>query len=126
MPSFSERMGYVTPPEFMQLKSMNEELSNLLGNFCIECFNSIEHSESIRILTNRIQNTLKCSYCDFSFLKRGLHIFEAILRTDTTYSLHNLRLIDVLIMPKQNKKIDAFNKKTMLLIIPQYICFLEQ
>ena len=36
MKTFSEREGYDKPPEFMQLESMNTELTNLLANFCID------------------------------------------------------------------------------------------
>ncbi len=40
MTSFSERMGFVKPPEFMQLDEMTTELSNLLQNFCMRLLNS--------------------------------------------------------------------------------------
>jgi hypothetical protein len=44
MTSFSERMGFVKPPEFMQLDDMTEELSNLLFNFCVEIFRTFNPS----------------------------------------------------------------------------------
>jgi len=34
MSSFSERMGFVKPPEFIQLDGMSVELDNLLCTFC--------------------------------------------------------------------------------------------
>lgn len=53
MTSFSERMGFVNPPEFMQLDGMTEELSNLLFNFCARVL-----SESRCGNPNTLQNTL--------------------------------------------------------------------
>ncbi len=34
MSSFSERMGFVKPPEFMQMDKISDSLDNLLYNFC--------------------------------------------------------------------------------------------
>lgn len=53
MPSFSERMGFVKPPEFMQLDGMTAELSHLLFNFCARAL-----SEKRCGNPNTLQNTL--------------------------------------------------------------------
>lgn len=49
MTSFSERMGYVKPPEFMQLDGMTEELSNLLVNYCARLLEDVDFSFLTRV-----------------------------------------------------------------------------
>ncbi len=69
MTSFSERMGYVVPPEFMQLEGMTDELRNLLANFCVDVFNDIRSTQDISFIEKQIKTTLKISYDAFSLVR---------------------------------------------------------
>lgn len=71
MTSFSERMGYSSRPEFMQLDGMTAELHNLLANFCVDVFNSIRTQQDPLIIEKQIKTTLKVSYDAFSFITSG-------------------------------------------------------
>jgi hypothetical protein len=58
MTSFSERMEFVKPPEFMQLNSMTEELSDLLVNFCCRCLN-VNGRGNLSEIEDQINDLLK-------------------------------------------------------------------
>lgn len=69
MTSFSERMGFVKPPEFMQLDGMTEELSNLLCNFCCRILSRGGHFPEIENLLN---DRLKRRNGSFRIIGRSL------------------------------------------------------
>ncbi len=58
MSSFSERMGFVKPPEFMQLNDMTEELGNLLCNFCARLLKGRDFS-ALSSIEDHINDLLK-------------------------------------------------------------------
>ena len=58
MASFSERMGFVKAPEFLQLNDISEPLSNLMFNFCVRCLESGTRY-SLSIIEDRINDLLK-------------------------------------------------------------------
>lgn len=69
MTSFSERMGFVKPPEFMQLDGISVELHNLLWNFCCQSFKvfcdedefeiDFSNVQRIKIIQREINDLLK-------------------------------------------------------------------
>ncbi|AQQ71171.1 hypothetical protein SMSP2_01537 [Limihaloglobus sulfuriphilus] len=73
MSSFSERMGYVRPPEFLQLDSMTDELSNQLYNFCSTYINQIMSEINSRggrasFIEDRVNSALKKQFGTFKIL----------------------------------------------------------
>jgi len=80
MTSFSERMGFVKPPEFMQLDGMTDELSNLLCNFCSRFLENIDFS-TLTNIEDHINDLLK--------LKR--RTFEVYGRHGRGFAFHETR-----------------------------------
>jgi len=62
MTSFSERMGFVKPPEFMQLDGMTDKLSNLLCNFCFKILSNESHLGKIEDMLNDLLKRKKGSF----------------------------------------------------------------
>ncbi len=80
MKSFSERIGFVKPPEFMQLNGMTEELSNLLVNYCSRLLENVDFS-TLSNIEDHINDLLK--------LKR--RTFEVYGRHGRGFSFHGTR-----------------------------------
>ncbi len=75
MPTFSERIGEVKPPEFMQLDGMNEELANGLLNICEDIIgNSLANlTDALTHFEKRIANSLKIRYDNQLLSSIGVH-----------------------------------------------------
>lgn len=71
MASFSERMGFVEAPEFLQLNDISEPLSNLMFNFCERLLRS-DHQYSLVAIEDRINDLLKERRRTFQLWRRGV------------------------------------------------------
>jgi hypothetical protein len=84
MTSFSERMGFVKPPEFMQLDGMTEELSNLLVNFCAKllsenrCGNPKALEDGLNNCFKRLRGTFQLCREDFGLSNSGFSFAEDV------------------------------------------------
>ncbi len=78
MSSFSERMGFSKPPEFMQLDGMTDSLSNLLCNFCCRILIKIPRLWEVE---NGISDLLGRLSGSFRFVEQSLYnsYFEDLL-----------------------------------------------
>jgi len=70
MQSFSERED-ITPKPILQLDKMNEELSNLVYNFCYTVFTSVQLKISIESVEKKVLDSVCKSISKFSFLYNG-------------------------------------------------------
>jgi len=86
--SFSERMGFVKPPEFLQLDDMTEALSNLLINFCSRIL-SEKRCGNLNTLENILINCLKKQRGTFRLCNMDLGLSQYRYSFNETIFLHS-------------------------------------
>ncbi len=83
MSTFSERMGYIKPPEFMQIDDMNHVLKNRLMNFCetylLQPLERLERKQ-LKDIENLLLDKLKKNYSNALFLNDQGYMRAGIFR----------------------------------------------